>query len=101
MGEPEKNGKSPRKDGGPTPARIKGAPQRGGPGGPMAGAMPAEKAMHFKESGLRLLRMMRPERASASLALLLGVVSVTLSVVGPKILGHATNLNFGGVIGKL
>ncbi|WP_203686297.1 ABC transporter ATP-binding protein [Phytomonospora endophytica] len=67
----------------------------------MAGAMPTEKAMHFKESSLRLLRMMRPERATASLALLLGVVSVTLSVVGPKILGHATNLIFGGVIGKL
>ncbi|GIG67241.1 ATP-binding cassette subfamily B protein [Phytomonospora endophytica] len=104
MSTPENNGKKPEKngeDGGPTPARIKGAPQRGGPGGPMAGAMPTEKAMHFKESSLRLLRMMRPERATASLALLLGVVSVTLSVVGPKILGHATNLIFGGVIGKL
>jgi len=103
MTSPEKNGKTPEKNGesGPTPARIKGAPQRGGPGGPMAGAMPTEKAMHFKESSLRLLRMMRPERATATLALFLGVVSVTLSVVGPKLLGHATNLIFGGVIGKL
>ena len=83
------------------PARIQGAPRRGGPGGPMAGAMPTEKAMHFKESGIRLIRMMRPERGLASLALFLGTLSVALSVVGPKILGHATNLIFAGVLGQM
>ena len=45
--------------------------------------------------------MLRPERGPARRRCwLLGVVSVTLSVLGPKILGHATDLIFSGVIGK-
>ena len=32
--------------------------------------------------------------------LALAMISVTLSVLGPKILGHATNIIFAGVIGK-
>nr|WP_285662960.1 ABC transporter ATP-binding protein [Actinorhabdospora filicis] len=63
--------------------------------------MPTEKAMNFKASSLRLVRMMRPERTLAIGTLLLGALSVAMSVVGPKILGHATNLIFGGVIGEM
>jgi ATP-binding cassette subfamily B protein len=64
------------------------------------GGQPAEKSMNFKGSGKRLLSLMRPERVSLYAVLLLGVVSVTLSVLGPKILGHATDLIFAGVIGR-
>ncbi|MGA8117728.1 MAG: ABC transporter ATP-binding protein [Actinocatenispora sp.] len=74
----------------------------GGPGGMMRGGMSTEKPMNFKQSGLRLIRMMRPERALAYLVIALGVASVALSVTGPKVLGHATDLIFTGVVsGKL
>nr|WP_207125002.1 ABC transporter ATP-binding protein [Actinocatenispora comari] len=61
--------------------------------------MPAEKSMHFGASSKRLIRMMRPDRARAFAILALGLVSVALQVIGPKILGHATDVIFSGVIG--
>ncbi|MGP3976939.1 ABC transporter ATP-binding protein [Streptomyces sp. 8N114] len=70
-----------------------------GPGG-MAGAAPPRRSMDFKGSGRRLLRQFRPERGRLLLMLAVLVVSVGLSVVGPKILGHATDLVFGGFIGQ-
>ncbi|MFG2531490.1 ABC transporter ATP-binding protein [Streptomyces sp. NPDC048516] len=64
------------------------------------GGQPTEKSMDFKGSGKRLLAQMRPERAVIFAALALGVLSVALTVVGPKILGHATDLIMSGVIGR-
>ncbi|WP_269855578.1 ABC transporter ATP-binding protein [Streptomyces sp. RPT161] len=64
------------------------------------GAQPAEKSMDFKGSSKRLLGMLRPERGIIVFALVLGVCSVGLSVLGPKILGKATDLIFAGVIGR-
>ncbi|MGW1374040.1 ABC transporter ATP-binding protein [Streptomyces sp. NPDC002446] len=64
------------------------------------GGQPTEKSMDFKGSGKRLLAQMRPERAVISVALLLGVLSVALTVVGPKVLGHATDLIMSGIIGR-
>ncbi|WP_326690526.1 MULTISPECIES: ABC transporter ATP-binding protein [unclassified Streptomyces] len=69
-----------------------------GPGG-MAGA-PHQRSMDFKGSGKRLLAQFKPERAWLLVMLLVVVVSVGLSVLGPKILGHATDLIFGGFIGQ-
>lgn len=76
---------------------------RGGPGhgGPFAGMnIPAEKAMNFGPSAKRLLGELRPERIWLTLVLLLAVVSVTLSVIGPRLLGEGTNLIFAGVVSK-
>jgi ATP-binding cassette subfamily B protein len=70
-----------------------------GPGRMMAAGMPAEKAMDFKGSSRRLLGLLRPDRLLLAAVLALGTTSVALSVVGPKILGHATDLIFAGVIG--
>jgi ATP-binding cassette subfamily B protein len=64
------------------------------------GAQPAEKSMDFKGSGKRLLARLRPERPLIIGVLALATVSVALSVVGPKVLGHATDLILGGVFGK-
>ncbi|MEU1377744.1 ABC transporter ATP-binding protein [Streptomyces triculaminicus] len=64
------------------------------------GGQPTEKSMDFRGSGGRLLSLLRPERTVIAVALFLGVASVALSVVGPKVLGHATDLIFSGVIGK-
>ncbi|MEU7856949.1 ABC transporter ATP-binding protein [Nonomuraea sp. NPDC049141] len=68
-----------------------------GPGRMMSG--PAEKALDFGGSLRRLLRLLRPERALLGIVLALGATSVALSVTGPKILGHATDLIFSGIIG--
>jgi ATP-binding cassette subfamily B protein len=57
-----------------------------------------EKSLDFKGSSRRLLRTLRPERALAALALALATASVTLSVLGPRILGLATNLIFSGLV---
>ncbi|MEI7031356.1 ABC transporter ATP-binding protein [Streptomyces pratensis] len=72
-----------------------------GPGGRMmAGGAPTDRSTDFKGSGKRLLR--RFGREKSSLYLMLGAVtlSVALSVVGPKILGKATDLIFAGVVGR-
>ncbi|MFF3375131.1 ABC transporter ATP-binding protein [Streptomyces sp. NPDC002680] len=66
----------------------------------MAGTGPDHHSMDFKESGKRLLSQFRPERATMYVMLLTVVVSVGLSVVGPKILGRATDLVFAGIIGR-
>ncbi|MEU7105098.1 ABC transporter ATP-binding protein [Streptomyces sp. NPDC046215] len=63
------------------------------------GGQPTERSMDFAGSGKRLLATLRPERAVITVALALGVASVALAVIGPKILGRATDLIFAGVIG--
>jgi ATP-binding cassette, subfamily B, multidrug efflux pump len=78
--------------------RVQAGP---GPGrGPFGGGMVGQKPMTFGPSARRLVRRMRPDRTSAVAVLLLAVVSVSLSVVGPKILGHATDLIFSGLFGR-
>ncbi|MFI8851851.1 ABC transporter ATP-binding protein [Streptomyces sp. NPDC053499] len=69
-----------------------------GPGGMAAG--PPRRSMDFTGSGKRLLRQFRPERGRLLLMLAVLVVSVGLNVVGPKVLGHATDLVFAGFIGE-
>ncbi|WP_327175673.1 ABC transporter ATP-binding protein/permease [Streptomyces sp. NBC_01335] len=71
-----------------------------GPGGRMMAGAPASKSADFKGSAKRLLGRFSAEKSSLYLMLLAGVLSVGLSVVGPKILGAATDLIFGGVIGR-
>jgi ATP-binding cassette subfamily B protein len=66
----------------------------------MAGGGPDSRSMDFKGSGKRLLARFRPERLTIAALLLCVVLSVGLNVVGPKILGHATDLVFGGIIGR-
>ena len=79
--------------------RLQGAPQ-GPRHGPMAGAMPVEKSMNFGPSARRLIGRLAPERIKVIAVVILTIASVVLSVIGPKILGHATNLIFSGFIGK-
>ncbi|MBA4247927.1 MAG: multidrug ABC transporter ATP-binding protein [Microbacterium sp.] len=87
------------------PARPVGPPggvRRGPMGGPMGGGMgmPAEKAMTFGPSAKRLIGRLAPERGLVYLVIALGVVSVLLSVVGPALLGMATNIIVDGVFGN-
>jgi len=60
--------------------------------------MPAEKSKDFRGSTRRLLRRLRPQRAGLLAVLVLAIVSVTLSVFGPRLLGRATNIVVDGVL---
>jgi ATP-binding cassette subfamily B protein len=71
-----------------------------GPAAMMSAGMPAEKSLDFWPSARRLLGRLRPERALIALVIGLSILSVAFSVVGPKILGNATNIIFEGIIGK-
>jgi ATP-binding cassette, subfamily B, multidrug efflux pump len=66
----------------------------------MSAGQPAEKSMDFWPSARRLLRRLAPERPMALTVLALTVAGVSFSVVGPRLLGHATDLIFAGVIGS-
>ncbi|MGW4620546.1 ABC transporter ATP-binding protein [Streptomyces sp. NPDC004592] len=66
----------------------------------MAGGSPDQRSMDFKGSGKRLLSLFKPERTLMIAMLVCGVLSVGLSVIGPKILGRATDLVFAGIIGR-
>jgi len=82
------------------PVRRPGGPPMGGPGRMMAGAAPTEKLQDFKGSTKRLLALMRPQRVLVGLVLLLGVASVLLSVLAPRLLGRGTDIIFAGVVGN-
>ncbi|MFG2147487.1 ABC transporter ATP-binding protein [Streptomyces sp. NPDC048696] len=72
----------------------------GGPMARMMGGGDAQRSMDFKGSSKRLLRQLAPERRTLWVMLGAGVLSVAASVVGPKILGKATDLVFAGVVGR-
>lgn len=71
---------------------------RGGPG-PHGMGLGGGKALQFKASFRRLAARLAPERARVLAVMLLAVASVALTSVGPRILGHATDLIFAGLIG--
>ncbi|WP_137121887.1 ABC transporter ATP-binding protein [Segeticoccus rhizosphaerae] len=101
--EPPAPDTEPAQPGGPegqaaVPPRLNKPQSRGPQFGSMG--MPAEKSMNFGPSAKRLIRQLRPERARVIAVLVLAVVSVGLSVLGPKILGRATDVIFAGFIGS-
>ncbi|MEV6592852.1 ABC transporter ATP-binding protein [Streptomyces acidicola] len=71
-----------------------------GPMGRMMAGGPDQNSMDFKASGKRLLAQFKPEKSTMYAMLACGVLSVGLSVLGPWILGKATDLVFAGVIGR-
>ena len=73
--------------------------QQGSRMGGMAG-VPTEKSKDFSGSTRRLLSHLAPERAGVIAVLFLAVAGVTLSVLGPKVLGHATDVLFKGILAK-
>jgi ATP-binding cassette subfamily B multidrug efflux pump len=86
-----------------TPQRGPGPAGGTGPGrGPAAfmGGMSTEKSLDFRGSSRRLLGTLAPHRLLVVTSLILAAVSVALSVLGPWLLGDATNLIFSGIISK-
>ena len=78
-------------------------PQYGPPAGSgrMFGqARPVEKSLNFLPSLKRLLGHLAPERMILILAVLLAVIGIVMNVLGPRILGMATDVIFTGILGK-
>src|SRR6266508_4779202 len=73
---------------------------RPGGAGFMGMGMPVEKSKDFRGTLRRLLGRLRPERVTIAIVALLASASVAFSVVGPKLIGNATNVIFEGIIGK-
>ena len=89
------NGQAP-----PAAARPRPSMRAGGFGPFGGGGMPVEKPMRFGPSVRRLLNRLRPEGVKLAGVIGLGVTSVAFMVIGPKILGRATDLIFAGAIGR-
>ena len=76
-------------------------PARGFGGGPFGGpGLPPEKPKNMRASFLRLVGTLRPELARIIVVIVLAIASVACAVVGPKILGNATDILFDGVVSQ-
>lgn len=60
-------------------------------GGPMMGGAPAEKAKDFKGTLINLAKYLKPYRLKIALVFIFAISSTIFAIVGPKILGQATN----------
>ncbi len=68
------------------------------PGGRMGAiGMPLEKSTDFRGSTKRLFKMLSNKWPTISVVLFAAVTSAVLTVLGPRILGHATDVIFRGV----
>jgi len=60
----------------------------------------ATRSRDFTGSARRLFRRLSPQRTAIAAVLALSIGSIVLSAIGPRVLGHATDLLFTGVIGR-
>ncbi len=68
-------------------------------GGPSMGIGAGEKTKDFSGSARRLVGLLRPYRTSMVFVLVLTLCSVTLNVIGPRILGRAVDAINAGAVG--
>ncbi|MDI3542968.1 MAG: ATP-binding cassette, subfamily multidrug efflux pump [Candidatus Atribacteria bacterium] len=74
--------------------------QHGGFGGGRVAAMPAEKAKDFRGTLKRLIAYLKPQAMPLLLVVVFTILSVTFTILAPRIIGEATNELFGGIMGK-
>jgi ATP-binding cassette, subfamily B, multidrug efflux pump len=79
--------------------RLPAARQPGGGPPWMALGTPAEKAARFWPSARRLLGRLRPQRLRLAGVVALAAASVALAVIGPMLIGRATDIIFSGAVG--
>ncbi len=60
----------------------------------------AERPKHFRGTAIRLVERLTPQRWLTATVLTTGVAGVAIALIGPRVLGHATDLVFNGVIGR-
>ena len=58
------------------------------------------RSQNFRASALRLIRWLKPQRGYVAAVAGLSLGGIALSVIGPRVLGHATDLLFNGFIGR-
>jgi ATP-binding cassette subfamily B protein len=58
------------------------------------------RSRDFAGSARRLLRRLTPHRRLLAAVLAMALGGIALSVIGPRVLGHATDLLFNGAIGR-
>ena len=72
---------------------VKPPQPTGGPGMRWgSAAMPVEKTKDFKSVTSRLLGRLRRERGKVALVIVLAITSTLMLVIGPKVLGNATDI---------
>ncbi len=77
------------------------------PGGRMGGGFmgmggpPAGKSKNVGLTLRKLVGRLRPEAPLLVFVAILGSASVAFSVIGPRIIGNATNIIFNGIVGKM
>jgi ATP-binding cassette, subfamily B, fatty acid transporter len=68
---------------------------------PASGATTSSaRSRDFWGSAIRLVKQLGPQRKLAVMVIALGITGTAISVVVPRILGHATDLLFNGIIGR-
>jgi ABC-type multidrug transport system fused ATPase/permease subunit len=65
-----------------------------------AAPAPAARSRDFWGSAIRLVKQLAPQRRLSIAVIALGITGTAIGVVVPRILGHATDLLFNGVIGR-
>jgi ATP-binding cassette, subfamily B, fatty acid transporter len=65
-----------------------------------AAPAPAARSRNFWGSAIRLVKQLAPQRRLSITVIALGITGTAIGVVVPRILGHATDLLFNGVIGR-
>ncbi|WP_078313959.1 ABC transporter ATP-binding protein [Mycobacterium sp. D16Q16] len=61
---------------------------------------PAERSRDFRGTAVRMVRRLAPQRFLTAMVITLSMTGIAIGVIGPRILGHATDLLFNGVIGR-
>ena len=62
--------------------------------------MSTAPSRHFTRSTTRLVKRLAPQRRLVATVIMLGITGTAIGVAVPRILGHATDLLFNGVIGR-
>ncbi|HHW83088.1 MAG TPA: ABC transporter ATP-binding protein [Actinomycetales bacterium] len=79
-----------------------GGPRGGGPRGHGGAAFdPTARVKNLRATVGRLLSHLRPQRVQIIVVVVLSALGVLFSVLGPKLLGNATDIIFRGVAGKM
>jgi ATP-binding cassette subfamily B protein len=61
--------------------------------------VPTERSKDFKNAVRRLAQLLKPERPILFVVAVIAITSAALNVLGPRVLGHGTDIIFRGVVG--
>ena len=61
---------------------------------------PVERSRDFRGTAVRMVRRLAPQRFLTAVVITLSMTGIAIGVIGPRILGHATDLLFNGVVGR-